>query len=59
LANSERSAEAVPLYAQALQLRPGYVRGWLNLGVAYANMGSLEEAVRSYLQALRLNPTAG
>eukprot|EP01042_Synura_sphagnicola_P001669 gene1669-1954_t len=58
LANSERSAEAVPLYAQALQLRPGYVRGWLNLGVAYANMGTLEEAVRSYLQALRLNPAA-
>ena len=32
LANSNNSEEALTVYAQALNLRPKYARGWLNLG---------------------------
>lgn len=35
-----------------------YARGWLNLGISYANLSQHEEAARAYLQALHLNPEA-
>ena len=57
-ANSNNSAQAVPLYASALQLRPNYARGWLNLGIAYANMNHYDEAAKAYVQALHLNNNA-
>lgn len=34
------------------------MRGWLNLGISYANLKKYNEAVKSYLQALHLNPNA-
>lgn len=58
LANSARSAEAIPAYHRALELKPRYARGWLNLGISHANLGNYEEATKCYLQALSLNTRA-
>ena len=57
-ANSNQSELAIPHYARALQLRPGFARGWLNLGISFANMDRYEEAAKAYIQALHLNPEA-
>ena len=34
------------------------MRGWLNLGISFANLSKYEEAAKSYVQALHLNPQA-
>lgn len=46
LANANRSDEAVGLYARALQQRPTYARGWLNLGISFANLNKHSEAAK-------------
>ena len=33
LANNNKSDQAVQIYVKALNARPTYARGWLNLGV--------------------------
>lgn len=38
LANSQQSEEALPAYHRALDLKPKYARGWLNLGISHANL---------------------
>ena len=58
LANANRSAEAVPLYVDALRLRPTFARGWLNLGISFANLNRYSDAAKAYIQALHLNPRA-
>jgi peroxin-5 len=40
---------------RALEIKPKYARGWLNLGISHANMGQYEEAAKCYLQALQQN----
>jgi peroxin-5 len=50
--------EAIPYYARALKIRPLYARGWLNLGIAYANLGQYDEAVKAYVQALAISSDA-
>jgi len=57
-ANSSRSAEAVPAYRRALELKPTYARGWLNLGISHANLGHYADAAKAYIAALKLNPKA-
>ena len=39
-------------------LLPRYARGWLNLGISHANLGTYEQAARCYLRALDLNKDA-
>ena len=58
LANSHRSDEALPAYHRALQLKPKYARGWLNMAISHSNLHQYAEAARCYLQALSLNPAA-
>lgn len=58
LANSNNSAEAIPLYSKVLQQRPKFARGWMNLGISYANLGEYQEAAKAYTQALHLSPDA-
>jgi len=58
LANSARSDAAMPSYHRALELRPKYARGYLNLGIAHANLNNYAEAARCYLTALQLNTNA-
>lgn len=63
LANNKQSMEATRYYAAALQQRPSYTRGWVNLGVAFFNMGddvlmkeTVAEAAKCFVQALSLAP---
>ncbi|KAL7574655.1 hypothetical protein ACA910_003003 [Epithemia clementina (nom. ined.)] len=58
LANSHRSEQALPAYHRALQLKPKYARGWLNLAISHSNLHHYAEAARCYLQTLSLNPAA-
>ncbi|CAE7487929.1 PEX5 [Symbiodinium microadriaticum] len=58
LANSNRSMEAISYYEKMLSLRPRYARGWLNVGIAHANSQQYDLAVRAYLKAISLCPTA-
>lgn len=63
LANNKQSAEAIRYYAAALQQRPSYTRGWVNLGIAFFNLGddvllkeTVAEAAKCFVQALKLSP---
>ena len=58
MANSNRSKDAIPLYAKALKTRPSYTRGWLNLGISFANLERQHDAAKAYLEALKLNSEA-
>jgi len=52
------TAEAVPCYSRALELRPNYARALLNLGISYSNSGDYQGAIRAYLKALVNSPDA-
>ena len=63
LANNKHAVEATRYYAAALQQRPSYTRGWVNLGIAFFNMGddvllkeTVTEAAKCFVQALSLAP---
>lgn len=58
MANNAKSSESINYYAKALEMRPGYARGWLNLGISFASLKSFEDAAKAYLQALHLNNEA-
>merc|ERR1712196_140317 len=51
-ANGSRSEQALPAYLRALELKPKYARGWLNMGISHANLGNYPKAahVWSYLR---------
>lgn len=51
-----QAAEAIPLYEQSLQLRPGNAATLANLGMAHAELGRLDEALKWYDAALRIEP---
>eukprot|EP01094_Clydonella_sp_ATCC50884_P010888 TRINITY_DN20707_c0_g1_i1.p1 TRINITY_DN20707_c0_g1~~TRINITY_DN20707_c0_g1_i1.p1 ORF type:complete len:451 (-),score=113.27 TRINITY_DN20707_c0_g1_i1:448-1683(-) len=60
-ANSSRkdgSKQAIAAYRKALELKPNYVRAWVNMGISYANQGLYDLASKYYLKALSMNPTA-
>jgi len=60
-ANSPRpqgSKEAVYAYRKALELKPNYVRAWVNMGISYANQGIYDTASKYYLRALRYCDTS-
>lgn len=44
--------------AQALDLKPNYMRAWTNMGISYANLGDYERSGRFYVRALGLNSGA-
>ena len=45
-ANGSMSEAAIPAYHKALELKPKYARGWLNLGISHANLGNYNEGKR-------------
>lgn len=58
LAHLGKPDEAIQAYHRALDLKPNYVRVWVNLGIAYAYKNQYKEAARFYLNALSFNPRA-
>ncbi len=38
LANSGRSSEAIDAYQKALELKPNYMRAWVNMGISQASL---------------------
>lgn len=58
LANNLEIPEAIDAYAQALELRPNYVRTLSNIGLGFNNVRRFNEAVPFFLNALQLNPKA-
>ena len=56
LAQTARTAEAIPAFRRAIELAPTYSEAHNNLANIYLMTGNLEEAVASYLTALRLSP---
>ncbi|KAH7338910.1 hypothetical protein B0J17DRAFT_659029 [Rhizoctonia solani] len=52
LSNSNRPADALDAYREALQLRSGYTRAIYNVGVACMNIDAYHEAAEHFLGAL-------
>ena len=56
LYGEERYVESIVASRRALDLRPGYVEAWNNIGAAYNKIGRYEEAATACEQALRYKP---
>lgn len=54
--NMEKSDMAVQEYRKAVELQPGYVTAWNNLGDAYEKMKKWREALNAYQEALSYAP---
>ena len=51
LANSSDAAEAQYAYAEAIKVRPKYIRGHVNMGMSYGAADRPDEAAKSYIKA--------
>ncbi len=58
LAHLGKPDEAMQAYHKALDLKPNYVRVWVNLGIAHAYKSNYMDASKFYLNALSFNPSA-
>ncbi len=58
MAHLGKGDEAVEYYHRALDIRPNYVRVWVNLGITHAFKGEQKEAARFYLNSLSFRPDA-
>lgn len=54
--NMERVEDAVKEYEKAVELQPGYVTAWNNLGDAYERNKSWRKALEAYKEALTYAP---
>lgn len=48
--------DALDHYRYAVNLKPDFIDGYINLAAALVQAGELEQAVQAYLRALHLNP---
>lgn len=53
LANAERWDEAIVHYQRAIEIEPTYHQSYQNLGIAFAKVGKIEEAIASYSQVVK------
>jgi tetratricopeptide (TPR) repeat protein len=51
-----KTQEAIAHYAEALRIKPDFVRAHNNLGLVLAGQGKTQEAVAHYAEALRIKP---
>ena len=49
--------EAQAQFSEAVRIRPDFAPGHLNNGLAFAQSGKLEEALKEFQTTLNLNPT--
>jgi tetratricopeptide (TPR) repeat protein len=54
--NMEKTNLALEEYAKAVELQPGYVTAWNNLGDAYEKVRKYKEALAAYQEALSYAP---
>jgi glycosyltransferase domain-containing protein len=52
LANAERWDEAIVHYQRAIEIEPNYHQSYQKLGIAFAKVGKIEDAIASYSQVL-------
>ena len=58
MANNLDTAKAISAYEQAMEIRPNYVRTFVNMGIAQNNAKEFNNAATCFLNALILNPKA-
>jgi eukaryotic-like serine/threonine-protein kinase len=51
-----KSAEAIPVYREAVRVDPDFAVGHLNLASALGNLGQLDAAIAEYRESIRLRP---
>ncbi|OGS40560.1 MAG: hypothetical protein A2506_12940 [Elusimicrobia bacterium RIFOXYD12_FULL_66_9] len=56
LSRSGKPRDAVKQYRAALELEPGYLQAWVNLGAVYRDLGRRREAETCYKRAISLAP---
>jgi tetratricopeptide (TPR) repeat protein len=56
LVGQGKTQEAVAHYAEALRIKPDFIRAHNNLGLVLAGQGKTQEAVAHYTEALRIKP---
>lgn len=59
LFNSDDVPGAIRAFAMAIRLDPDYARAYLNRGIAYEQLGNLQQAVEDFDKAIRLEPEDG
>ncbi|MFL6375175.1 MAG: tetratricopeptide repeat protein [Pyrinomonadaceae bacterium] len=57
LVRLKRTAEAVPFFKKATELKPTYFDAWFSLGEANYELGHWDDAAAAYKQAVRLKNT--
>ena len=57
LANCGNAQEALYAYQHAIDLRPKYIRGYVNFGMAYQNQNRQDQAAGKFIEALELGST--
>jgi tetratricopeptide (TPR) repeat protein len=57
--DANRLEEAIPLYKQALALRPGWAEGWWSLGTICYDQNSYSEAATAFRNVIALAPNNG
>jgi cytochrome c-type biogenesis protein CcmH/NrfG len=49
-------AGALAAFERTVQINPGDLDGWSNLGYVYTDLNQYLEAIRAYRQVVRINP---
>jgi tetratricopeptide (TPR) repeat protein len=57
LIRMKRTAEAIPFFKKATELKPAYFDAWFSLGEAQYELGHWDDAAAAYKQAIRLKNT--
>eukprot|EP01063_Lacrimia_lanifica_P039791 TRINITY_DN882_c0_g3_i1.p2 TRINITY_DN882_c0_g3~~TRINITY_DN882_c0_g3_i1.p2 ORF type:complete len:585 (+),score=273.21 TRINITY_DN882_c0_g3_i1:124-1755(+) len=59
LANGGRNEDALVAYNRALDINPGFVRAYYNIGVSQSQMKNYDAAARTFLKALEIQGNDG
>ena len=49
-------AEAVECYTKAIELKPGFLRCYINRGIVYSSVGEVDNAIEDYNTVIQLDP---
>jgi tetratricopeptide (TPR) repeat protein len=57
LLDSRNAPSALPLFLRAVELAPNHPQAWNDLGLAYMQLGQLDDAVSSFRKQIEINPS--